>query len=498
MASPATQEKVALATDDAAAGQVTAATATLEHEEPVETDQSESPVWHSSTDERRPKYWPRSKKWIATLIISAFGFLQPLAETMLAPVERQITEDLDIAQPYQWLLVNSLILIGVGISPLLLAPLSEVYGRKPILLIGSANFTIWLAACGGAQTLGQLLTLRVFSGFGASVADALAGGVLSDLWRPEERGTAFAVFMAAPMLGIAAGPIIGAFISEAVNWRWIFFTIAIASVVCVAAAAIFLYDMYEPRLEHRLRRKARHDAGKVEPPQTSSEQLQTFADLMRNNLQRPLRMLATQLIVQLLAIYMGLMYGICFLFWFIYPRMWTEQYHQSGLFAGVYIAGPLNDWIYVRLKTRNNGVGRPEYRVPTMIIGTVIIPIGLLWWGWSGEAKLHWIMPNIGAFMMGLGMYNCTGCVAVYTIDTYTQYAASAISTNILLRSLTSAFFPLFAPYMFDALGYGLGATVLAAAFAVVGITVVLVLWFFGEAIRARSPYCAAGGDEDK
>ena len=135
--------------------------------------------------------------------------------------------------------------------------------------------------------------------------------------------------------------------------------------------------------------------------------------------------------------------------------------------------------------------------MPTMIVGTALIPIGLLWWGWSGEAELHWIMPNIGSFFFAMGAYNCTGCVAVYTIDTYTRFAASAISTNIVLRSLTAAFFPLFAPYMFDSLGFGLGATVLAASFALMGTTVVSVLWFFGGAIRARSPYCATGDDVD-
>lgn len=168
-----------------------------------------------------------------------------------------------------------------------------------------------------------------------------------------------------------------------------------------------------------------------------------------------------------------------------------------GLIGGVFLAGALNDRVYTRLKRRNNGVGRPEYRVPTMVIGTALIPIGLLWWGWSGEAKLHWIMPNIGSFLFAAGMYNCSACVAVYTIDTYTQFAASAISTNILLRSLASVFFPLFAPYMFDSLGFGRGSTILAGIFTLVGIATVSGLWFFGQALRSRSRYCAAEEDVD-
>lgn len=110
-----------------------------------------------------------------------------------------------------------------------------------------------------------------------------------------------------------------------------------------------------------------------------------------------------------------------------------------------------------------------------MAIGTVLVPVGLLWWGWSGEAKIHWIMPNLGSLIFTTGVYICSGSVSVYTIDAYTQYAASAVSTNLVLRSLTAAVFPLFAPYMFDALGFGLGATALAGGFAIIGTAVVFI-----------------------
>ncbi|KAI1305095.1 MFS multidrug transporter [Xylaria venustula] len=459
-------------------------------------------VWIAADDPQRPMYWPRLRKWTATMIISAFSFLQPLSETMLAPAEKKISADLHIAQSYQWLLVNSLILVGVGISPLLLAPLSEVYGRKPVLIVASTVFVIWNVACGASSTLGQILTFRLLSGFGASVADALAGGLMSDLWSVEERGRAFAFYMGAPLLGPALGPILGAYISEGTNWRWIFWVTSIASAVVIVIAVIFLHETYEPRLE-QLRRNSGKGWSK---PTISPQSAKTFLDLMRTNLQRPFRMLGTQVIIQLLAAYMALLYGTMFLFLFEYPLLWTEMYDENvsigslnyisfagGLILGVNIAGHLNDYIYLKLKARNNGVGRPEFRVPPMIIGTTLVPTGLLWWGWTGQAKLHWILPNIGSFILGTGVYVCSGCVSVYTIDAYNRYAASAVSTNLVSRSLTAAFFPLFAPYLFKALGFGLGATVLAVAFAVLGSTVVLALWFFGEKLRTRSPYCAAG-----
>ena len=304
-------------------------------------------------------------------------------------------------------------------------------------------------------------------------------------------------------LGPALGPILGAFISEGTNWRWIFYVTSIASGAVIILAIICLHETYEPKLEQKRRRAATKKSSK---PTISPQSAKVFFELMRENLQRPFRMLATQVIIQLLATYMALLYGTMFLFLFVYPLLWTEQYGESvsigslnyisfalGLILGVNIAGHLNDYIYLKLKARNNGVGRPEFRVPPMIIGTALVPIGLLWWGWTGQAKLHWILPNIGSLILGTGVYCCSGCVSVYTIDAYSRYAASAVSTNLVARSLTAAFFPLFAPYLFDALGFGLGSTVLAGAFAVFGSIVVCILWFFGENLRARSTYCAAG-----
>ncbi|KAI8943954.1 major facilitator superfamily domain-containing protein [Xylaria longipes] len=148
---------------------------------------------------QRPRNWHRTKKWTATLIVSAFAFLQPLSETMLAPAEKQISNTLRITRSYR-LLVNSLNLIGVWLSLLVLAPLSEVYGRKPVLIVASIFIIIiWNTACGASTTLSHILAFHLLSGFGASIADALAGGFMSDLWGFEERGRAFAIYMAVPL-----------------------------------------------------------------------------------------------------------------------------------------------------------------------------------------------------------------------------------------------------------------------------------------------------------
>ncbi|KAL5404774.1 hypothetical protein PMIN03_008910 [Paraphaeosphaeria minitans] len=444
------------------------------------------------------------KKWVVTFILSAFAFVQPLAETMLAPVRTPLSTDLSITKGYQWILVNSLILIGVGFGPLLIAPMSELYGRRPAILSGAAVFIVWNTCCGFATNLGQMLAFRLLSGFGACTADAVAGGVIGDIWAPHQRGRAFAIFMAAPLLGPGVGPIAGAYISNSISWRWTFWITSIISAALLILAVFVLNETFEPRLaeQHRARRLTSETAsGQGHTiPTTRSTKL-----LVWDNIQRPARMLATQLLIQLLAMYMALLYGTMFLFLYMYSTLWMKQYGQSaqasslnyisaaiGYVAGVLVAGHLNDKIYSILRARSaNNKGCPEYRIPVMLLGTLLTPAGLMLWGWTGETHQHWILPNIGCAIYTAGCYICSSCVSVYTIDAYTTYAASAVSTNLILRSIFSAFFPLFAPYMFDAVGYGYGATILSGVFSVIGCVTALVLWFWGERIRERSTYCA-------
>ncbi|KAF1967062.1 MFS general substrate transporter [Bimuria novae-zelandiae CBS 107.79] len=387
---------------------------------------------------RRPRDWPLYKKWVATLILSGFTFIQPLAETMLAPVQKPLSTSLAISQGYEWILVNSLILIGVGFSP------PAILGRTV---------------------------------FGACTADAVAGGVISDIWASNQRGRAFAAFMTFWITSLATG---------------LFFSLAV----------VFINETYEPRPERASQPKhSPLDAVLEKDHQRTTEEPETRPNEPQQSIwthiQRPLRMLATQITIQLLAVYMALLYGT------IYGqsnRVSSLNYISAaiGYIAGEQVAGHFNDKIYAILRARStNNKGLPVFRVPMMLLGTILTPAGLLLWGWTGETHRHWIFPNIGCALFTAACYICSPCVSVYIIDAYVTFAASAVSTNLVLRSNFAAFFPIFALYMFKALGFGYSATVLAGEFGVFGLSTVAILWFWGESLQKRSSYCAAEDLDD-
>lgn len=165
-----------------------------------------------------------------------------------------------------------------------------------------------------------------------------------------------------------------------------------------------------------------------------------------------------------------------------------------GFFLGTQICAPLNDRIYRRLTKKNDNVAQPEYRIPLMIPGSILVPSGLFIYGWTSQYHTHWIGPNIGAALFAAGVIIGFQCIQTYLVDSYTRFAASAIAAATVLRSAAGFGFPLFAPYMYNALHYGWGNSLLGFIAIGLGVPAPILLWHFGKRLRERSPF-AAGGD---
>lgn len=165
-----------------------------------------------------------------------------------------------------------------------------------------------------------------------------------------------------------------------------------------------------------------------------------------------------------------------------------------GFTAGAQICAPLNDRVYRRLRASlGHGVGRPEFRIPMLLVTCLFLPTGLFLYGWSAERHFHWIVPNIGAAIMSCGVIVAFQCIQTYVVDAYTRYAASAIGAVTVLRSLAGFGFPLFAPTMYNNLGYGWGNSLLGFVALGIGIPAPILLWFYGEALRKKSKFAAGG-----
>ena len=423
---------------------------------------------------------------------------------MVAPAISSIAAEFKITSEVEQQMVLSVFVLAYAIGPLFLGPLSEIYGRVPVLQLANLFFLVFNTACGGSRNKGEMIAFRFLSGLGGSAPLAIGGGVLSDCWRTEERGRAISLYTLGPLLGPAIGPIAGGFITENTTFRWAFYAVSITDAVIQLSGLFFLRETYAPKLLHIKAEKLRKQTGNMALHTEFEHPERSFANTMERALIRPFKLLGTQPIVQVLAVYMAYLYGLMYLVLSTFPILWTQRYHESigmgglnyisltlGFFLGTQICAPMNDKIYRRLKRRNGGNGSPEFRTPLMVPGSVLVPCGLFIYGWSAQYHTHWIVPNIGAALFSAGIVITFQCIQTYIIDSYVTYAASAIAAATVLRSSAGFGFPLFAPYMYHALDYGWGNSLLGFIAIGIGLPAPVLLWLFGKILRERSPFAA-------
>lgn len=423
---------------------------------------------------------------------------------MVAPALPAMARELNITNSVEQSLMLSIFVLAYAIGPLFLGPLSEISGRVIVLQLANLFYLVFNIGCGFAKTKGELIVFRFLAGLGGSAPLALGGGVLSDMWHAEERGKSISIYSLAPLLGPAVGPIAGGFIAEKTTWRWVFWATSIVDSGIQVMGFFLLRETFAPKLlgikAKRLRKETGNDAWHTEWENPD----RTLGNVLRTALIRPFRLLGTQPIVQVLALYMAYLYGLMYLVLSTFPTLWENTYHENvgigglnyislgiGFFLGTQICAPINDRIYRKLKVRNNNIGRPEFRVPLMIPGACLVPIGLFIYGWTSYFKTHWIAPNIGAAIFAAGTIIGFQCTQTYIVDAYTRYAASAVGAATVLRSLAGFGFPLFAPYMYRSLGLGWGNSLLGFLAIGLGIPAPLLLWQFGETLRSRSTFAA-------
>jgi len=141
------------------------------------------------------------------LIVSSFAFLSPLCSSITAPALSSIGKDLRIPFGAELQLVLSIFLLAYAIGPFILSPCSEVWGRVPVIRFGNMVFILFTALCGAATSQSQITAFRFLAGLGGSATVGMGSGVLTDCWRPEERGRGIAVYQLTQVLGPAIGPI---------------------------------------------------------------------------------------------------------------------------------------------------------------------------------------------------------------------------------------------------------------------------------------------------
>lgn len=146
---------------------------------------------------------------------------------MLAPGVQQVMDDFDTSSTTFATFVVSIFVLGFACGPLLLAPLSELYGRVVIYNVTNVLFLAFTILCAVSQNPSMLLAARFLSGFAGVATITIGSGTIADLMPREKRGKAVSLWSVGTILGPMIGPIIGGYVAEVLGWRWMFWVISI-------------------------------------------------------------------------------------------------------------------------------------------------------------------------------------------------------------------------------------------------------------------------------
>ena len=166
----------------------------------------------------------------------------------------------------------------------------------------------------------------------------------------------------------------------------------------------FFRETYPPILLQRRCRRSRKSTQNLNL--YTEHDSTSLLQLLRTSAIRPFKLLGTQPIVQIWSLYCAYLYGTLYLLIATFPNVWTDFYGESiaigslnylSLFVGMGIASQIGtrlaDRYYTKLCKENDGMSHPEFRLPVLIAGACVVPVGLFWYGWSARLSIHWIMP---------------------------------------------------------------------------------------------------------
>ena len=188
-------------------------------------------------------------------------FLAALDQTIVATALPRIVKDLNGLSLFSWV-TTAYLLASTALVPIY-GKLSDIYGRKPILMFGIVLFLIGSALCGAAGEpffgdlfgggMMQLVVFRALQGLGAAALTSVAFSIIADIFAPADRGRYQGLFGAVFGISSVIGPLLGGFLTDNISWRWVFYVnlpVGLIALAFIASKMPTLASGLKPKVDY--------------------------------------------------------------------------------------------------------------------------------------------------------------------------------------------------------------------------------------------------------
>ncbi|EXJ68585.1 uncharacterized protein A1O5_08379 [Cladophialophora psammophila CBS 110553] len=374
-----------------------------------------------------PLNWSPMLKLFVLLQVSWLAFLGPMAGAIVNPAFVPLSKQFDITV-VQASYELTVYIVSAGVGPLFTVPLANVYGRRPVYILGNLLAAVTNIAAGYCNTWTGIMVTRVFNGIGAGSPGAIGAATVCDMYYLHERGFYMGIFTFLLTNGPHAASLFGGFIAQSLGWRWCFL---IPGYIQLGTFVLTLFCLPETIYSRR--------------SSTNSRRERSFKDLLlfrHSGLQdrrlhfgdflRPFYMLKYLSIV-----IPGLYYMTAFgfgsvLFAATGSSLFRTVYHfdvaQTGMLLSIPLligcllgemsAGWLTDYMVYRYAKHHGGRREPEPRINAVVLA-VLCPIGIIIDGicLSHFKTVPWVGAAFGMGIANFGLQIATTVTYSYCTD---------------------------------------------------------------------------------
>ncbi|KAL1898784.1 hypothetical protein Sste5346_003191 [Sporothrix stenoceras] len=480
----------------------------------------------------KPYEYRNKTKWLITLIVALSAAAGPLGSSIFYPALAQLASDLHTSHTVANLTI-ALYMLAMGIFPLWWSSFSETLGRRSIYIISFCLFVVFSILSAISKSIGMLIVMRILAGGASASVQAVGAGTLADIWEPRERGRAMGIFYLGPLTGPLFAPIIGGALAEKWGWQSTMWFLTIYGGLTFVMLFFCLpetlaRDRPRPReLEKKAKPQAEAQAqpgvdpeaagkaeeGNAEPAvvgapaltrmtttQSVRQQTQRVGAFLKVAFVHPLSVLLYLRFppILLTVVYGSVTFGSLFVLNVSIQAAFAQPpYNFSELIVGLlYIPSSLGyilaslvggRWIdnimarEARKAGRYDEQGRlmflPEDRMrENAWLSASLFPAALVWFGWTAQHGIYWIVPSIANFVFGFGSMLVFGAVTTMLTEFMPRRSSGGIALNNFLRNILSCVGAIIAQPLIGAMGYGWLCTMIALLAWIVGNSCIFLL----------------------